>query len=148
MGEVNVTAWHVVMFLHLKPCMKETAMTNKSFTIWRAILIAGMVIGLAGIVGEMVWSADRGKLNGVEVIGMAASAKITIEGAVETALGSMAGQVIEAELEKRGDKTVWNVEILTTEEAIMAVYVDAVSGSVLLTEEKVPGKRPVQEKTL
>jgi uncharacterized membrane protein YkoI len=60
----------------------------------------------------------------------------------------MAGQVIEAELEKRGDKTVWNVEILTTEEAIIAVYVDAVSGSVLLTEEKVPGKRPVQEKTL
>jgi uncharacterized membrane protein YkoI len=123
-------------------------MTNKSFTIWRAILIAVMVIGLAGIVGEMVWSADKGKLNGVDVIAMATSTKIAMGGAVETALASTAGQAIQAELEKRGDKTVWNVEILTAEESIRAVYVDAVSGEVLLTEEKVPGKRPVQEKTL
>jgi uncharacterized membrane protein YkoI len=123
-------------------------MTNKTYTIWRAILIAVMVIGLAGIVGEMVWSADKGKLNGVEVIAMATSAKITIEGAVETTLGSIAGQVIEAKLEKRGDKTVWNVEVMTAEEAIVTVYVDAVSGAVMLTEEKMAGKRPVQQKTL
>lgn len=123
-------------------------MTNKSFAIWRAILIAGTVIGLAGIVGEMVWSADKGKLSGAEVIAMATSTKITIEGAVETALGSIAGQVIEAELERKGDKTVWNVEILTAEEAIMTVYIDAVSGAVMLTEEKVAGKRTVQEKML
>jgi uncharacterized membrane protein YkoI len=123
-------------------------MTNKTYTIWRAILIAVMVIGLAGIVGEMVWSADKGKLNGVEVIAMATSAKITIEGAVEKTLGSIAGQVIEAKLEKRGDKTVWNVEVMTAEEAIVTVYVDAVSGAVMLTEEKMAGKRPVQQKTL
>jgi hypothetical protein len=123
-------------------------MTNKSFTIWRAILIAVMVFGLAGIVGEMVWSADKGKLKGVEVIAMATSAKITIGGAVETALASTAGQAMQATLEKRGDKTVWNVEILTAEESITTVYVDAVSGEVLMTEEKVPGKKPVQQKTL
>ena len=149
MGRVNVTAWSfAVMFLHLPPCMKEIAMTNKSFTIWRAILIAGMVIGLAGLVGEMVWSADKGKLKEMEVISMTTSAKIAIEGAVETALGTVAGQVIGAELEKRGDKTVWNVKILSTEEAIMAVYIDAVSGSVLMTEVKVAERRPVQESTL
>lgn len=122
-------------------------MTNKSFTIWRAILVAGMVIGLAGIVGEMVWSADKGKFNGATVIVMATSAKITIEGAVESALGSVVGQIIKAELEERGDKTVWNVGILTAEEAVMTVYVDAVSGSVVLTEEKVAGKKPIQDKT-
>jgi uncharacterized membrane protein YkoI len=107
-----------------------------------------MVIGLAGIVGEMVWSADKGKFNGVEVIAMATSAKITIEGAVEKTLGSIAGQVIEAKLEKRGDKTVWNVEVMTAEEAIVTVYVDAVSGAMMLTEEKMAGKRLVQQKTL
>lgn len=121
-------------------------MTNKSFTIWRVTLVAGTVIGLAGIVGEMVWSADKGKFNETETIAMATSAKITIEAAVESALGRVAGQVIEAELEKRGDKTVWNVEVLTAKEAIMTVYVDAVSGSVILTEEKVPGKKPIQDK--
>lgn len=54
-------------------------MTNKTYTIWRATLIAGMVVGLAGVIGEMVWSADNGKLSEGEVITMATSAKITIE---------------------------------------------------------------------
>jgi hypothetical protein len=123
-------------------------MTNKTFTIWRTILIAGTVIGLAGIVGEMVWSGDNGKLQGAEVITLATSTKIMVDGAVETALGTMAGQVVEAKLEKRGDKTVWNIDILTTEEAIMTVCIDAVSGVMILTEEKVPGKKPAEVKTL
>lgn len=123
-------------------------MTNKTFTIWRTILIAATVIGLAGIVGEMVWSGDNGKLQGAEVITLATSTKIMVDGAVETALGTMAGQVVEAKLEKRGDKTVWNIDILTTEEAIMTVCIDAVSGVMILTEEKVPGKKPAEVKTL
>lgn len=123
-------------------------MTNKTFTIWRTILIAGTVIGLAGIVGEMVWSGDNGKLQGAEVITLATSTKIMVDGAVETALGTMAGQVVEAKLEKRGDKTVWNIDILTTEEAIMTVCIDAVSGVMILAEEKVPGKKPAEVKTL
>jgi hypothetical protein len=125
-------------------------MLNKNYTIWRAILIAGMVIGVAGIVGEMVWSAEKGKSKEEEarqVIAMATSAKIGLEGAIKAALESVAGQVVEARLEKNGDKISWNVEILTTEEAIMTVYVDAVSGSVMMTEEKVAGKKPIQEKT-
>lgn len=123
-------------------------MTNKTFTIWRTILIAATVIGLAGIVGEMVWSGDNGKLQGAEVITLATSTKIMVDGAVETALGTMAGQVVEAKLEKRGDKTVWNIDILTTEEAIMTVCIDAVSGVMILAEEKVPGKKPAEVKTL
>ncbi|HRI37390.1 MAG TPA: PepSY domain-containing protein [Nitrospira sp.] len=123
-------------------------MTNKTFTIWRTILIAATVIGLAGIVGEMVWGGDNEKLQGAEVIALATSTKITVDGAVETALGTMAGQVVEAKLEKRGDKTVWNIDILTTEEAIMTVCIDAVSGVMILAEEKVPGKKPAEVKTL
>ncbi len=134
------------MFLDLRPYKKETAMTNKIFTIWRAILVAGMVIGLAGIFGEMVWSAGNEKLKRVEVIAMATSTKITVERAVEKALGSIVGQVIGAELEKRGEKTIWSVEILTTEEAIIAVTVDAVSGSVLMSEEKAAVRRPTPGK--
>ena len=125
-------------------------MLNKNFMIWRAVLIAGMVIGVAGIVGEMVWSAEKGKSKEEEarqVISMATSAKIGLEEAMKAALESVAGQVIEAGLEKNGDKIAWNVEILTTQEAIMMVYVDAVSGSVMMTEEKVAGKKPIQDKT-
>lgn len=132
------------------PCGKESAMLNKNFMIWRAILIAGMVIGVAGIVGEMVWSAEKGKSKEEEarqVIAMATSAKIGLEGAMQAALESVAGQVVEARLEKNGDKIAWNVEILTTDEAIMTVSVDAVSGSVMMTKEKVAGKKPIQGKT-
>lgn len=43
------------------------------------------------------------------------SAKIAIAGAMKTALANTAGQVIVAELEKKRDKTVWNVGILTAE---------------------------------
>ena len=125
-------------------------MLNRNFMIWRAVLIAGMVIGVAGIVGEMVWSAEKGKSKEEEarqVIAMATSAKIGLEEAMKVALESVSGQVIEAGLEKNGDKIAWNVEILTTQEAIMMVYVDAVSGSVLLTEEKLAGKKAVQDTT-
>lgn len=66
---------------------------------------------------------------------------------MKTALASVAGQVIVAELDKKRDKTVWNVEILTAEEAMMAVYVDAVSGSVMMTEEELAGKKPAQGET-
>jgi len=124
-------------------------MNKNNMALWRAIMIAAMVIGVVGVVGGMVWSAEKGKSKGVEanqIIAMATSAKITIEGAMKTALASIVGQVIEAELEKKGDKTVWKVEILTAEEAIMAVYVDAVSGSMMMTEEKVAGKQPIQDK--
>ncbi len=123
-GEVIAIARRLaVMFLRLKASRKETAMTNKIFTIWRAILITGMVIGVAGIVGEMVWSAEKGKSKAEE-----------------------ARQVIGAELEKRGEKTIWSVEILTTEETIIAVSVDAVSGSVLMSEEKAAVRRPTPGK--
>ena len=121
-------------------------MNNKTSTIGRTILTIGTIIGLGGVIGEMVWSADKDTLKSREVVVIAASSKVTIEGAVAAALGSIAGQVVEAGLEKRGDKTMWNVEVLTDEDGIMAVYVDAVSGAVVMTEERVVGKRLLQDK--
>ena len=55
---------------------------------WRTILIAGMVIGGPGIVGEMVWSAENGKRDQLEVIAMANSITIPIQGAVHIAWGA------------------------------------------------------------
>ncbi|MGE0644346.1 MAG: PepSY domain-containing protein [Nitrospira sp.] len=65
---------------------------------------------------------------------------------MQAALGSIAGQVVEAGLEKPGDKTMWNVDVLTNKEGIMAIYIDAVSGVVVMTEETVAGKRLGQDK--
>jgi uncharacterized membrane protein YkoI len=117
----------------------------------KSMVIAAVVIGVISIVGGMVWSAEKDKLKGKgednkQVVAMAMAAKITIDQAMKTALENFPGKVIEAELEKKQDKTVWEIEILTAEQTIMSVYVDADSGSVMTTEEKSTGKKPAQEK--
>jgi uncharacterized membrane protein YkoI len=105
-----------------------------------SMVIAAVVIAVISIVGGMVWSAEKNKHKEEDVkqgVVMAMAAKITIEEAMKTALENFPGKVVEAELEKKQDKTVWEVEILTAERGIMSVYIDADTGSVITTEEKV-----------
>jgi uncharacterized membrane protein YkoI len=107
------------------------------------MVIGAVVIGVMVIVGGMVWSAEKEKHKGEDakqVVAMAMAAKITIDQAIKTALDNFPGKVIEAELEKKHDKTVWEVEILTAEQVIKVVLIDAESGSVVTTEEKTAGK--------
>ena len=118
----------------------------------KSMVIGVVAIGAVVIVGGMVWSAEKDKLKGQggedrkEVVAMAMAAKITIDQAIKTALENFPGKVIEAELEKKHDKAIWEVEILTAEQGIMEVHVDAESGSVITTSEKMDGKTPAQEK--
>jgi len=106
-------------------------------------IVATVVIGMGLIVGGMVWSGEKDRHKGddaKEVIAMAMNAKITIEQAMATALENFPGKVIEAELEKKQDKAVWEVEVLTAEQGIMKVDVDAESGAVITTGGKIPDK--------
>ena len=115
----------------------------------KTVIIAGAVIAIVGVVGGMVWSAEKEKAKGSEAnqeIALATSAKITIDEAMKTALENFPGKIIEAELETKQDKTVWEVEILTAEQGVMVVHVDADSGAVISTEEKLKAKQPVGEK--
>ena len=111
-------------------------------------IVTAIVIGATVVVGGLVWSGEKERKKGEEnklMVGMAMAATVTVDQAIKTALENFPGKVIEAELEKRHDKTVWEVEIVTAEQNIMAVHIDAESGSVLDTEEKVAGKRQEQE---
>ncbi len=67
---------------------------------------------------------------------MAAAAKVTIEQAVKTASEKVPGRVIEAELEKKHHKLVWEVEVVTAENKVMEVHIDADSGAVIEVEEE------------
>jgi uncharacterized membrane protein YkoI len=110
----------------------------------KSMVIGAVVIGVMVIVGGMVWSAEKDKHKGEDtkqVVAMAMAAKITIDQAIKTASDNFPGRVIEAELEKKHDKTVWEVEILTAEQVIKVVHIDAESGSVVTTEEKTAGKK-------
>ena len=118
----------------------------------RSMVIGAVVIGAVVIAGGMVWSAEKDKLKAQggedrkEVVAMAMAANITIDEAIKTASENVPGKVIEAELAKKHDKPIWVVEILTAEQGIMEVQVDAASGSVITTGEKMDEKRVAQEK--
>lgn len=119
-----------------------------------SLIIAVVATGIVVVVGGIVWSADKDKLRlpndagHMDVIAMATAATITIDEAIKTASANFPGKVIEAELEKRQDQTVWEVDILTAEQGIMQVLVDADSGSVITTGEKKEGKNQRKGKRL
>jgi uncharacterized membrane protein YkoI len=63
-------------------------------------------------------------------------AKVTAEQAIKTAMDKVPGTVVEAELEKKHGKTVWEVEILGADGKVTEVHIDAAEGTVIDTEAK------------
>ena len=105
-----------------------------------AVLITGGVLALSGPVFADE-KGGKGKDETKEKVEMAGAAKVTIDQAIKTASEKVQGKVIEAELEKKHDKTVWEVEVVTSENKVMEVHVDADSGAVIDVEEEKPGKK-------
>lgn len=98
-----------------------------------------LAIGVVLVLNGPVWSDQKGKGKkgeSKETVEMAATAKVTIEQAIKTASEKVAGKVVEAELEKKHDKLVWEVEVVTEENKVMEIHIDAESGAVLAVEEE------------
>jgi uncharacterized membrane protein YkoI len=89
------------------------------------VLAAGTVT-----VADSAFGEEHDKLE------MAASAKVTIDEAIKTASAKLAGKIIEAELEKKHNKLVWEVEVVTAENKVMEVHIDAETGAVIDVEEE------------
>lgn len=102
--------------------------------------IAGVAVLAATLaIGAPAWSGKDGKQEmdeTREAVELSRSAKIAIEQAVKTATEKLAGKVIEAELEKKHGKGVWEVEIVGADGKVMEVHVDADTGAVIDMEEK------------
>ncbi len=72
----------------------------------------------------------------------AASAKVSIVEAITTASEKVSGAVIEAKLEQKHDRLIWEVEVVTQEKQVMEVHIDAQTGTIIdVEEEKVKSKR-------
>ncbi|MBI5777146.1 MAG: PepSY domain-containing protein, partial [Nitrospirae bacterium] len=76
-----------------------------------------------------------------EAVELSKTAKVTIEQAVKTASEKLPGKVIEAELEKKHGKGVWEVEIVGADGKVTEVHVDADTGAVIDMEEKSAHKK-------
>ena len=108
-------------------------------------LLGMMVVAIGAILvlNGPAWSDDKGKGKkdeAKEMVEMAATAKVTIDQAIKTALEKVPGKVVEAELEKKHDTLVWEVEVVTAENKVMEVHIDAESGAVIDVEEEKPEK--------
>lgn len=102
----------------------------KSFT-----LILVLTVGTVLALGSPAWS-DKKKDKEDDIAALAKEVTVTIEQAVKTAVEKVPGTVVEAELEKKHDKTVWEVEVLGADGKVTEVHIDAVSGAVIDTEAK------------
>jgi len=63
-------------------------------------------------------------------------AKVTIDQAIKTALEKVSGMPVEAELEKKHGKTVWEVEIVGAGGMVTEVHIDANTGQFIDSEKK------------
>jgi uncharacterized membrane protein YkoI len=99
--------------------------------------ILALVIGTMLVLNGPAWSDQKGKGKkdeSKETVEMAAKAKVTIDEAIRTASEKVPGKVVEAELEKKHDTLVWEVEVVTAENKVMEVHIDAESGAVIDVE--------------
>ena len=68
------------------------------------------------------------------VADLAKEAKVTIDQAIKTALDKTPGTVVEAELERKRNKTVWEVEVLGADGKVTEIHIDAATGTIVTTE--------------
>ncbi|MBH0179930.1 MAG: PepSY domain-containing protein [Nitrospira sp.] len=93
------------------------------------LLLAAVTLAISGTA-----YGDEKEKNGKAE--MAATAKVTIDQAVKTASEKVLGTITEAELEKKHNKLVWEVEVVTMEKKVMEVHIDAITGAVIDVEEE------------
>lgn len=106
----------------------------------KQIAMSALFVGALCLAATPAWS-DKGK-KGKEkeedcnVAELVKDAKVTIDQAIKTAVEKVPGTAVEAEIEKKHDKTVWEVEILGADGKMTEVHIDAATGEVIDTEAK------------
>lgn len=66
---------------------------------------------------------------------LAASASVTMQEAVRTAVQALPGKAVEAQLGKEEGRVVYEVKIIDTQAKTRTVYVDALSGQAMKIEQ-------------
>jgi uncharacterized membrane protein YkoI len=110
-------------------------------TIGRAAVASLALIGIIALAAGPAWSDKKGKEEEGNVADMAKDAKVTVDQAIKTATEKVQGTVVEAELEKKHDKTIWEVEIVGADGKVSEVHIDAVTGAVIDVEDKKAEKK-------
>ena len=104
----------------------------------KPIALPALMVGTLCLLSTPAWSDKGHKGKGEEghVAELVKDAKVTIDQAIKTASEKVPGTVVEAELEKKHGKTVWEVEVLGADGKVTEVHIDAAGGEVIDTEAK------------
>lgn len=94
------------------------------------IALSLLMVGALCFASTPAWS-DKGK-----IADLVKDATVTIDQAIKTASEKTPGTVVEAELEKKHGKTVWEVEVLGADGKVTEVHIDAATGTIIDTEAK------------
>jgi len=106
------------------------------------ITIFALLVGISLIATGPAWSDKKGKHEEeTNVADLAKEAKVTVDQAIKTATEKVQGTVVEAELEKKHDKTIWEVEIVGADGKVSEVHIDAATGTVIDVEDKKTEKK-------
>jgi uncharacterized membrane protein YkoI len=102
------------------------------------IAVPALILCALCFTSTPAWSDKGHKAKGEEghVGELVKDAKVTIDQAIKTALDKVPGTAVEAELEKKHDKTVWEVEVLGADGKVTEVHLDAGTGEVIDMEAK------------
>ncbi len=100
-------------------------------------IITASVVGYALGSGSGAWADDKDS----KITDLVKDAKVTIDQAIKTASEKVPGTVVEAELEKKHGKTIWEVEVLGADGNVTEVHIDAATGAVIDTEAKKDEKK-------
>lgn len=106
------------------------------------IIVFAALIGASLIATGPAWSDKKGKHEEEgDVAEMAKEAKVTADQAMKTATEKVQGTVVEVELEKKHDKTIWEVEIVGADGKVSEIHIDAATGAVIDVEDKKDEKK-------
>ena len=105
-------------------------------------IAVALAVGIVVALGTTAWSDDKeGK-----AADLMKDAKVTIDQAIKTALEKVPGTAVEAELEKKHDKTVWEVEVVGADGKTSEIHIDAATGTVIDVEDKKEEKHKEKKK--
>lgn len=106
------------------------------------ITVFALLVGISLIATGPAWSDKKGKHEEEgNIADLAKEAKITVDQAIKTATEKVQGTVVEVELEKKHDKTIWEVEIVGADGKVSEVHIDAATGAVIDVEDKKAEKK-------
>jgi Predicted membrane protein len=100
--------------------------------------LPALMVGALCFMSTPAWSdkGHKGKHEEGHVADLVKDAKVTIDQAIKTAMDKVPGTAVEAELEKKHGKTVWEVEIVGSDGKVTEVHIDAGTGDIIDTEAK------------